>query len=94
MLVIKLFYNKVPVSVADMIIEWGDCMSLTLLSEFPIHQSKVIGFADRLNKKDLYELDNYWLLLYQLYSKGKIKRIYTDTTFNVLKKHKVSFIKF
>jgi hypothetical protein len=90
----KLFHNDAPATVADKIIKWGDSMSLALLSEFPTHQNRVIKFANNLNKNDLYELDTYWLLLYQLYLKGKIKRIYTDTTFKVLKKHNVSFIKF
>lgn len=92
---LKLFHNDIPVSIADKIINWGDCMSLSLLSEYPTHQGKVIKFANKLNKQDLYELDTYWLLLYQLYLKDKITNPYSnDNTFKILKKHKVSFIKF
>jgi hypothetical protein len=71
---------------------WGDCMSLSVLTEFPSHEKKMIKFANKLSKKDLYGLDIYWLFLYQLYFKGKIKKPYNESTFDVLKKHNVVFI--
>lgn len=89
---LKLFHNDVDARMADKIIEWGDCMTLTLLAEFLAHENKVIKFVNRLNASDLYELDGYWLLLYQLYFKGKINNLYHDKTFNVLKKHGVTFV--
>ena len=89
---LKIFHNDVTDKISDKIIEWGDCMALTLLAEFPAHENKVIKFANQLNKTDLYGLDTYWLLLYQLYFKSKIKNLYNDNTFNVLKKHSVTFV--
>jgi hypothetical protein len=90
---LKLFHNEVSDKLALKIIDWGDSMALTLLAEFKAHQSKVVEFAYNLNKSDLYELDNYWILLYQLYLKGKIKNVYRDNIFPVLKRHNVSFVK-
>ena len=90
---LKLFHNDIPAEIANRIIECGDCMALTLLAEYPAHQKKVVDFAKQLNKNDLYELDTYWLLLYQLYSKRKNRNPYNnDDTFKVLRKHKVSFV--
>ena len=91
---LKILHNDIPIEIADEIIKWSDCMALTLLSEYPIYESKVANFAKNLDNNDLYELDIYWLLLYQLYFKGKICNPYKDKTFDVLKKHNVSFINF
>jgi len=91
---LKRFHKDVSSEMAEKIIEWGDCMALLLLAEFPAYKNKVTAFANALNQKDLYELDVYWLLLYQLYLEGKIRNPYKDDTFNVLKQHNVSFVKF
>jgi len=89
---LKVFHNDVTDKIADKIVKWGDCMALTLLAEFSAHENKVIKFANQLNENDLYELDSYWLLLYQLYFKDKIKNLHNDNAFNVLKKHSVTFV--
>jgi len=90
---LKIFHDEVSEKLALKIIEWGDSLALTLLAEFTAHQSKVIDFAKKLNKDDLYELDNYWMLLYQLYLKRKIGNVYDDDkTFPILRKHNVSFL--
>jgi hypothetical protein len=91
---LKVFHDDIPTKISKRIIECGDCMALTLLAEYPAHQKKVIDFAEKLDKTDLYELDTYWPLLYQLYLKGKISNPYSnDDTFKLLKKHNVSFVK-
>jgi len=70
-------------------------MALALLAEYPTHRGRVINFAKKLDKTDLYELDTYWLLLYQLYLKRRIRNPYSnDDTFKVLRKHGVSFVRF
>jgi len=90
---LKIFYNDLPVELAKKIIECGDCTALTLLAEYPVHQKKIVGFAEQLKREGLYELDAYWLLLYQLYSKDFISNPYIhDDTFKVLRKNKVSFV--
>ena len=92
---LKVFHGDIPTDISERIIEWGDCMALALLAEYPTHQKKVTNFAKKLDKADLHELDNYWLLLYQLYLKRRIKNPYSnDDTFKVLRKHGVSFVRF
>ena len=73
------------------------CVVSTNQLEFPDHQDSVITFARSINnnKANNIELDPYWLLIYQLFAKGKIKYWYNDdNTFRVLRKNNVSFIKF
>ncbi|MFC1934129.1 antiviral reverse transcriptase Drt4 [Chloroflexota bacterium] len=90
---LKIFHNDIPTEMGEKIIEYGDCVPLTLLAEFPTHQSEVVGFTNQLNKTDLYELDAYWLLLYQLYLKRKIRNPYKqDATFKILRTQGVSFV--
>jgi len=92
---LKVFHGDIPTDISKRIIEWGDCMALALLAEYPTHRGRVINFAKKLDKTDLYELDTYWLLLYQLYLKRRIRNPYSnDDTFKVLRKHGVSFVRF
>lgn len=78
---------------AKKIINTEDCMSLALLSRDKTHRPEVVKFAKKLNKGDLYLLDRFWVLLYQLYKTGEITNPYnTDNTFDVLKDNNVSFI--
>ncbi len=92
---LKLFHGDIPAGIATQLIEWGDCLPLALLAEYPAHLGKVTGFAKKLDKTDLYELDSYWILLYQLYLKRVIKNPYShDDTFQVLRKYGVSFVRF
>ena len=64
----------VPKDVVSDIIASGDCLPtlLVYMSEFGPHQQKVIAFANSLDNYDLYEMDRYWLLLYQLYCDGVV----------------------
>ena len=90
---LKLFHNDIPSETAKNIIECSDCMAMTILAEFSNHRRKVISFTNRINKTELYDLDNYWILLYQLYLKGRISNPYSnDATFDILKNHNVSFV--
>ena len=92
---LKKFHNDIPADISEEIISNGDCIALTILADFTAHEGKVVNFANQLDKNDLLELDNYWLLLYQLYLKRKIRNPYTnDNTFKVLSNHMVSFIKY
>ena len=79
---------------ANQIIKTEDCVSLLLLSLYEPHKSKVIKFCNKLKKNDLYTLDKYWLLLYQLYYWGDIVNYYGhDRCFDLMKQHDVTFIK-
>lgn len=42
------------------------------------YDEKIVTFCDGLDKSDLFLLDQYWLLLYQLFFDGKITNPYQD----------------
>ncbi len=94
---LKRFEQQVDDDVARAVIESGDCMSLLLLSHATgaIHKRKVIEFCSQLNgAHPPYELDQYWILLYQLFLENEITNPYAnDQTFDVLKCNRVSFVK-
>lgn len=53
----------------------------------------MIEFANGLDSTDLYELDQYWLLLYHLFLDGRIPNPYPDEeAFTVMKGSGVSFL--
>lgn len=62
------------------------------------NDKEVIAFCDGLNKSDIFLLDQYWLLLYQLYFDGKIINPYTTKTeiceFETLKNNKINFVNY
>ncbi len=83
--------------IADRIIESEDCLSLLFLylSQNRKYQDLVVDFVYDLDRSDLYELDRFWLLQYQLYLDGKIKNPYrhvNDHSFSILKEGGVNFI--
>jgi len=95
-----LYYmDKYKVSIdnktADDIIETEDCIALLLLYRLgdAACKSKILDFAKGLDRNDLYKLDQYWLLLYQLYHSGKIGNPYKgEDVFEILKDNNVSFL--
>lgn len=77
----------------DEIIKNGDCISLTILNDINKENEKIIGFANSIRERDYqYDCDRYWLLLYQLFREQRIKSTSKDSTFHILRKHKVNFI--
>ena len=94
-----LFYlysigENVTDEIANRIIDMQDCVSMLILCLFNDHKPKVIKFCKKLKKNDLYTLDKYWLLLYQLYYMGDLVNFYgTDKCFEIMKNHNVNFIK-
>ena len=87
------FHKNIPSRIAQSVIEFGDCISLVILTKYQRHRSKVVAFAKNIDKTDLYQLDNYWLLLYQLYVNNLIRNPYkSDNTFNKLRSNNVSFL--
>jgi hypothetical protein len=66
---------------------------LLYLSGEAKHQERVLNFAKELDPSDLYELDQYWLLLYQLFFDKVLTSPYTDEdAFEVLLAEGVSFV--
>ena len=96
----SLYYlNKYEVSISknvvDEVMASRDCVALLLLylSGDVDNQANVIEFAKSLNSADLYEIDQYWLLLYELYREGKITNPYADEdAFKIMKDNGVSFL--
>ena len=98
MLFYCLTYN-VPIKecCAATILESQDCIPILLLYWLSDsdYQSRVLDFVKQLDKTDLYLLDQYWLLLYQLYCEGKIDNPYeTDDCFELMKSEGVNFVDF
>ncbi len=97
----SLYYlNKYEVifskNVVDEVMASRDCVALLLLylSGDVDNQANVIKFAKSLNSDDLYEIDQYWLLLYELYREGKITNPYADEdAFEIMKDNGVSFLR-
>ncbi len=104
-----LYYaNKFGVSIekecAKQIVASGDCIPMLLLylSDDPTHRRRVTSFVRGLAKSpiDPYRLDQYWLLLYQLFRDNRIRNPYnkmnelkgTFTSFKVLKQEGVNFV--
>lgn len=79
--------------VAAEIIATEDCLSMALLALDKTHRPDVVKFTRSLKKSDLYTVDRYWLLLYQLYKTGDITAPYSgDNTFDILKAGDVNFV--
>jgi len=69
-----------------------DCIALLCLYATSSSSSRIIDFANDLSDKSLYEKDEYWLLLYQLYKDGHITEPYGDGVFDILKDNDVNFM--
>ncbi len=72
------FTQPIPSDTAKHIIESGDCVSILLLYLSKQYDAEVIAFCNSLDKTDIFLLDQYWLLLYQLFLDGKIGNPYSD----------------
>lgn len=69
-----------------------DCIALLSLYSTGSFQAHIIEFANGLLCKTLYEKDQYWVLLYQLFRDGVIKSPYDDGVFELLREQNVSFV--
>jgi hypothetical protein len=69
-----------------------DCVAILCLYAIGAVDSLIVDFANNLMCKTLYEKDQYWLLLYQLYRDGRIAEPYGDGVFDVLKNNDVNFL--
>ena len=78
---------------AKAVIATKDALPLLMLywSSETYHEP-IVEFCKNLDKSDLYLLDRYWMLLFQLYSDGKIENPYGDAVFERLKQYGVSFL--
>lgn len=76
------------------VIETLDASAIVLLSGFETGEGAAMAYAQKvIENGGLYEFDQCWLLLYQLFFHGKIENPYVgEPTFDILKKHDVQFI--
>lgn len=72
------FSQKIPAQCADGILKSGDCVSILLLYLSKQYDPEVIAFCNGLDKTDIFLLDQYWLLLYQVFFDNKINNPYED----------------
>jgi len=73
---INSFSAAIPRKVAKKVLRSEDCISILFLYLSKQYESEVVEFCNSLNKSDLFLLDQYWLLLYQLFFYGKIPNPY------------------
>ena len=72
-----------------------DCIALLLLyvQGDKSLKTRVVEYAESLDHSDLYGLDQYWLLLYELFRDGAISNPYAgEGAFEILKDEGVSFV--
>lgn len=74
------FPQSIPGETAENVISSKDCISILFLYLSKQYDNKVKDFCNSLDKSDLFLLDQYWLLLYQLFFDGKISNPYKDKT--------------
>ncbi|WP_297843112.1 antiviral reverse transcriptase Drt4 [Pseudomonas sp.] len=78
----------------ELVIQTADATAIALLSSFDAGVEAALTYANQVIENcTLYELDQSWILLYQLFFHEKIDNPYADDpTFEILKKHDVQFL--
>ncbi len=83
--------------VVEEVIKTRDCLPLLMVYEYgnKSQKTKIIQIAEEIiSHSDNYEIDQYWMLLYQLFLDEKISNPYKDEDcFEILKVSNVSFVK-
>lgn len=77
----------------DAVLHSRDCVSISILAANECWRESVLGFAYSLKGLPDFQLDEYWLLLYQLYYYDALESFYEDDrVFDVLKNKEVDFL--
>jgi len=74
----KYYLATLSDDIAEKIINTGDVIAITTLYLFKNHQTKVVVFCQSILQMSLFDIDQYWLLLYQVYFDKKIDNPYKD----------------
>ncbi|SUI74118.1 antiviral reverse transcriptase Drt4 [Shewanella morhuae] len=74
----KYYSATLSDDIAEKIIRTGDVIAITTLYLFNNHQIKVVVFCQSILQMSLFDIDQYWLLLYQVYFDKKIDNPYKD----------------
>jgi hypothetical protein len=77
---------------ADLVIATQDCLSILTLYWTKTYKEKVELFCESFDSEDLYRLDCYWMLFYQLFKDEIFGNPYKDSVFDTLADHYVSFL--
>jgi hypothetical protein len=77
---------------ADDIIKTRDCMAIASLAATNQHTDKVINFINSLNKDQDFDLDKYWLLIYEFADDAKFDRYLEESGLKYLKDQNVQFL--
>ncbi|NVO74244.1 antiviral reverse transcriptase Drt4 [Photobacterium damselae] len=72
----KYYDSSVDSKLAERIIATQDCMSILTLYLYDSHKDKVEKFANEVLARTLFDIDQYWILLYQLYFDKRIENPY------------------
>jgi hypothetical protein len=78
---------------AEEVVRSEDCVALVCLFKLQPDNELLKKFADQLFGESEYVLDQYWLLLYQMFLAGAIKSPYEDNVFDLMRNYDVNFIK-
>lgn len=84
---------RLPISseASNQAFQTKDCITLLCLYLHGTKQKQIIDFLDKIPKDDVYTLDEYWILIYELFFRDIIQNPYNDGCFEILKKNNVSF---
>lgn len=87
----------IPIDIARSIISSGECIPMLLLTSMVNSEDyleDILSFTTKIDQNDLYGLDQYWMLLYQLFLDGRIDSPYPrhDRTFEILRSEGVTFV--
>jgi len=76
--ILKYYSGTLSDEIAEEVINSGDAIAITTLYLFSEHQQKVVVFCQSIIQKSLFDIDQYWLLLYQVFFDKKIENPYKD----------------
>ena len=83
----------------NQIIKSQDCVPILLmyLTGEQEQRNAVVAYAESLDYKDLYGIDQHWLLLYQLFKEGAISDPYSygssnETSFSIMRSNGINFV--
>ena len=68
--------QSIPTETAKNVIKSEDCIAILFLYLSNQYDDEIVTFCNGLDKSDLFLLDQYWLLLYQLFFDDKITNPY------------------
>jgi hypothetical protein len=92
---LKKYSLDIDPKVAQAVLESRDCIAIAILfaTGVPEYKKDVRAFAQSLDPSDLYLLDQYWLLLFELFAAGEVTNPYPkDDTFVVMHEAGVRFM--